>query len=44
MNRHSLLLVRIAPGKDPIRFFDMNLTRIGDTNWPTDGAVSPTDK
>ena len=35
---------RIAPGKDPIRFFDMNLTRIGDTNWPADGAVSPANK
>jgi hypothetical protein len=32
---------RIMPGKDPIRFFEMNLKRIGDTNWPAGGAVSP---
>jgi hypothetical protein len=30
---------RITPGKEPIRFFEMNLTRLGDTNWPADGAV-----
>ena len=32
---------RIMPGKNPIRIFDMTLKRIGDTNWPTAGAVSP---
>lgn len=32
---------RIAPGKEPVRFFEMNLKRIGDTNWPAAGAVSP---
>ena len=32
---------RIAPGKDPVRFFEMNLKRVGDTKWPGDGAVSP---
>jgi hypothetical protein len=32
---------RIAPGKDPVRFFEMNLKRIGDTNWPGDGAIRP---
>ncbi len=32
---------RITPGKDPIRFFEMNLKRIGDTTWPADGAVAP---
>jgi hypothetical protein len=32
---------RIMPGKDPVRFFEMNLKRIGDTNWPAGGAVSP---
>lgn len=32
---------RIVPGKDPIRFFEMNLKRIGDTTWPASGAVSP---
>ena len=32
---------RIVPGKDPVRFFEMNLTRVGDTKWPDDGAISP---
>lgn len=32
---------RIAPGKEPVRFFEMNLKRVGDTNWPAAGAVSP---
>ncbi len=32
---------RIAPGKDPVRFFEMNLKRVGDTNWPAAGAISP---
>ena len=32
---------RIMPGKDPVRFFEMNLKRVGDTNWPAAGAVSP---
>lgn len=32
---------RIMPGKDPIRFFEMNLKRVGDTAWPAAGAVSP---
>jgi hypothetical protein len=32
---------RIVPGKDPVRFFEMNLKRVGDTKWPADGAVSP---
>ena len=32
---------RIMPGKDPVRIFEMNLKRIGDTNWPAAGAVSP---
>ena len=32
---------RIIPGKEPVRFFEMNLKRVGDTNWPADGAVSP---
>ena len=35
---------RIAPGKEPVRIFDMSLTRVGDTNWPAAGAVSPTTK
>ena len=32
---------RIMPGQDPVRFFEMNLKRIGDTNWPAAGAISP---
>ena len=32
---------RIAPGKAPVRFFEMNLKRIGDTDWPAGGAISP---
>lgn len=30
---------RIMPGKDPIRFFEMNLKRVGNTDWPGAGAV-----
>jgi hypothetical protein len=32
---------RIVTGKDPVRFFEMNLKRIGDTNWPAAGTISP---
>src|SRR5205809_918667 len=32
---------RITPGKEPVRFFEMNLKRVGDTTWPAGGAVSP---
>jgi len=32
---------RIVPGRDPIRFFEMTLTRIGDSGWPAAGAVEP---
>ena len=32
---------RIAPGKDPVRFFEMNLKRVGPTDWPAAGVVSP---
>ncbi len=32
---------RIAPGKEPVRFFEMNLKRIGDTTWPAGGAILP---
>ncbi len=31
---------RIVSGKEPVRFFDMRLKRIGDTDWPAAGAVS----
>jgi hypothetical protein len=32
---------RIVPGKEPARFFEMNLKKTGDTNWPAGGAISP---
>jgi hypothetical protein len=32
---------RIVPGKEPFRFFEMNLKRVSDTNWPAGGAISP---
>ena len=32
---------RIAEGKEPVRFFEMNLTRIGDSAWPGVGAIAP---
>ncbi|HXI11821.1 MAG TPA: DUF1579 domain-containing protein [Thermoanaerobaculia bacterium] len=30
---------RIIPGKDPVRFFEMNLKRVGKTTWPAGGAI-----
>jgi hypothetical protein len=30
---------RITPGKEPVRFFEMTLTRIGNTDWPAGNAV-----
>jgi hypothetical protein len=32
---------RISAGREPVRFFEMKLTRVGDTDWPAAGAVSP---
>ena len=32
---------RILPGKDPIRFIELSLKRVGDTSWPAAGAVDP---
>lgn len=32
---------RIVPGQEPVRFFEMTLTRVGDTAWPADGAIPP---
>lgn len=32
---------RIVPGKDPVRFFEMRLSRVGDSEWPQAGAVAP---
>jgi hypothetical protein len=31
--------VRVMPGKDPVKFFEMNLKRVGDTDWPTGTPV-----
>jgi hypothetical protein len=30
---------RVLPGKDPFRFFEMNLKRVGTTDWPAAGAI-----
>jgi hypothetical protein len=30
---------RIFPGKDPVRFFEMDLKRVGDTDWPAADAI-----
>ena len=32
---------RIVPGQEPVRIFEMNLKRVGDTDWPAAGAISP---
>ncbi len=32
---------RITPGGEPVRFYEMTLTRVGDTSWPTAGTVDP---
>ncbi len=32
---------QITPGRAPVRFFDMLLTRFGDTDWPATGAMTP---
>ena len=32
---------RIMAGKEPARFFEMNLVRIGDSDWPGTGAIKP---
>ena len=29
----------VAPGKDPAQFFEMNLKRVGDSPWPSAGAI-----
>jgi hypothetical protein len=31
----------IAEGKAPVRIFEMNLKRIGDSDWPEAGALTP---
>lgn len=30
---------RIMPGQGPVRFFEMNLKRVGDSAWPGAGAI-----
>lgn len=32
---------RIMPGREPVRFMEMTLKRVGDTTWPAGGAISP---
>lgn len=32
---------RIVSGSQPVRFFEMEVTRFGDTDWPAAGAVPP---
>jgi hypothetical protein len=32
----------IAPGKEPVQFFEMNLKRVGDSAWPSAGAIPMT--
>ncbi|MDB5457030.1 MAG: hypothetical protein JWP92_2615 [Caulobacter sp.] len=32
---------RILPGRPPIPFFEMTLTRLGDSAWPAAGAIPP---
>ena len=32
---------RVVPGKDPVRFFEMRLKRVGDSAWPGAGAIAP---
>ena len=31
---------RIAVGKEPVRFFEMNLKRVGDSDWPMAGSLT----
>ena len=32
---------RLVAGRDPVRFFEMRLTRIGDSAWPGVGTIPP---
>jgi len=32
---------RISAGQEPVRFLEMTLTRLGDSDWPAAGAVPP---
>lgn len=31
---------RVVPGQKPVRFFEMTLQRVGDTDWPAAGAIT----
>jgi hypothetical protein len=32
---------RVMDGRPPVQFFEMNLKRLGDSAWPTAGAIPP---
>jgi hypothetical protein len=32
---------RVASGKTPVRFFEMELKRVGDSSWPVEGTIQP---
>jgi hypothetical protein len=32
---------RLVPDQPPVRFFEMKLTRVGDSEWPQAGAIAP---
>ena len=32
---------RVAKGQEPVRFFEMTLKRVGDTDWPTGTPIPP---
>lgn len=32
---------RVVPGREPVRFFEMKLERVGDTDWPLGTPVAP---
>lgn len=32
---------RVVPGREPVRFFEMTLQRVGDSDWPAAGAIGP---
>ena len=32
---------RLVPGRPPTRFFEMNLVRVGDSDWPGAGTINP---
>jgi hypothetical protein len=32
---------RLAPGAEPVQFFEMSLVRVGDSPWPAAGAIRP---